>query len=68
MHLIGFFEEALENCLLVKLPVTVNNFEICWIKIRIFKKVSLHHQGDNLLITRYILQRTFLNMVDIDIS
>lgn len=53
-----YFEEALENCLIANIPVTGINFEVCpgQMEIQVCSKgISI---GDDLMITRYILQRT----------
>jgi glutamine synthetase len=53
-----YFEEALDNCLKANLPVTGTNFEVCAGQLEIQVCSTGLSQGDNLLITRYILQRT----------
>ena len=53
-----FFEEALDNCLKTGLPVTGTNFEVCPGQLEIQVCSTGLSQGDNLLMTRYILQRT----------
>jgi glutamine synthetase len=53
-----FFEEALDNCLKAGLPVTGTNFEVCAGQLEIQVCSTGISQGDNLLVTRYILQRT----------
>ena len=64
-----FFEEALENCLHAELPVTGTNFEVCAGQLEIQVCSKGISEGDNLLITRYILQRTGEKYgFDIDIS
>lgn len=65
----GFLEEALNNCLIANIPVTGVNFEVCAGQLEIQVCSTGISQGDNLLITRYILQRTAEKyMFDIDFS
>lgn len=64
-----FLEEALNKCLLADIPVTGTNFEVCPGQLEIQVCSTGIAQGDNLLVTRYILQRTAERyMVDVDFS
>ena len=64
-----FLEESLNKCLLANIPVTGVNFEVCAGQLEIQVCSTGIAQGDNLLITRYILQRTGEKYnYDIDLS
>jgi glutamine synthetase len=53
-----FLEEALTNCLNAWIPVTGVNYEVCPGQMEIQVCSIGIDQGDNLLLTRYILSRT----------
>lgn len=53
-----FLEEALTNCLDANIPVTGVNYEVCPGQMEIQVCSIGIDQGDNLLLTRYILSRT----------
>ena len=64
-----YLEEALDNCLIANIPVTGTNFEVCAGQLEIQVCSTGIAEGDDLLITRYILQRTGEKYgYDIDIS
>ena len=53
-----FLEEVLDNCLYAEVPITGINFEVCFGQMEIQVCSTGIEAGDNLLIIRYILQRT----------
>ena len=64
-----FLDEVLENCIKANLPITGINFEVCYGQMEIQVLSTGINAGDNLLMIRYILERTSEKYnINIDLS